>query len=178
MRTLTIGSTILELNSFDKRWDKIGGVYAEIKIPTSAIAYDDLEALFDGNAEDLIVTEEDGSTATYSGYSETHKLIKNLITGMYEVTQYCTSTAMHLLNEARKQIATLETEKAELQSKVNAQGATITAQAEQVASLEETSAAHLTAIDSILTEVVPSIIELSVAQAIEAVLAAQKETTE
>lgn len=121
MKTLTIGSTTLELNSFDKKWDKIGGVYALINIPVTAISGDDLEALLDGNAEDLIVTKEDGSTETFSGYSELHHIDKDIPNGVYVVTQYCTSTAMHLLNEARKEIATLQKEKTELENKVNSQ---------------------------------------------------------
>lgn len=121
MKTLTIGSTTLELNGFSKRWDKIGGVYAQIEIPTTAISHDDLKVLFTNNQHDLIVTAEDGSTETFSGYAELNEIKESISTGVYVLIQYCTSTAMHLLNEARKQIETLEYEKTELQSKVNTQ---------------------------------------------------------
>ena len=104
MKTLTIGNTTLELQSFSKRWDKIGGVYAQIEIPTAAISQPDLKALFTNNQQDLIVTAEDGSTETYSGYAELNGLNEDIPRGVYIVTQYCTATAMHLLNEARKQI--------------------------------------------------------------------------
>lgn len=133
MRTLTIGTVTLELRlPFSKKWDRGAGVYAEIAIPTTAISHDDLKALFTDNTEDLIVTEEDGSTETFSGYTELHEIKENISMGVYIVTQYCTGTAMHLLNEARKQIETLQTEKAELQSTVATQGQILTAQAEQI----------------------------------------------
>ena len=125
MKTLTIGSTTLELNSFSKKWDKIAGVFAEISIPTTAISHEELKALFTDNAEDLIVTAEDGSTETFSGYAELHSIKEDIANGVYIVVQFCTSTALHLLNEARKQIATLELEKTELQGKVDTQATEI-----------------------------------------------------
>ena len=103
MKTLTIGSTTLELNSFSKRWDRIGGVFAQIEIPTTAISYEDLKALFTDNQYDLIVADDE-TTETFSGYAELNEIKENLTDGVYVVTQYCTATAMHLLNEARKEI--------------------------------------------------------------------------
>lgn len=188
MKTLTIGNTTLALEDFAKKWDKIAGVYAVITIPTSAISRDELNALFKGNQHDLIVTDEDGTITTYSGYSEWNETKENA--DFYTVIQYCSETALHLLNEARKQINTLEHEKAELQTTVKAQGTELqnhakiivlqneqlTEQTAQVESLTEMSTAQLLAIDGILTNVVPSIIEMAVTQAIEAVTS--QETTE
>lgn len=125
MKTLTIGESTLELNSFRKIRDKVVGVYAEIVIPTTAISFDDLKALFTNNQHDLIVTEEDGSTTTYSGYAELEEAKENLKKGVYTVIQVCTSEAIHLLNEARKQIEALELEKAELQNEVKVQAKAI-----------------------------------------------------
>lgn len=160
MKTLTIGSTNLELVSFSKKWDKGRGVYAQIVIPTTAISYTDLKALFVDNQHDLIVTEEDGSTTSYSGYAELDEIREKA--DEFTVVQYCTETAMHLLNEARKQID-------EQNTVIDRQNKVIDEQASQVTGLEEMSVAQLSAIDTILTEVVPSIIELAVAQAVEAV---------
>ncbi len=101
MKTLTIGKTTLELNSFRKIRDKVVGVYAQIEIPTTAISHDDLKALFTDNQHDLIVTEDD-STTTYSGYATLDEIREK--NGMHTVIQICTSEAIHLLNEARKQI--------------------------------------------------------------------------
>lgn len=106
MKTLTIGSTTLELNSFRKIRDKVVGVYAQIEIPTTAISHDDLKALFTDNQHDLIVTEDE-STTTYSGYATLDEIREK--NGMHTVIQICTSEAIHLLNEARKQIDAQQT---------------------------------------------------------------------
>lgn len=132
MKTLTIGSTSLELTSFGKRWDKASGVYAEIMIPTTAISHDDLKALFVDNQHDLIVTEEDGSTETYSGYAELNEIREK--GGVYTVIQYCTGTAMHLLNEARKQITEQQATIGGMQNTINTQAAAIMAHEETIAS--------------------------------------------
>ena len=149
MKTLTIGNTALELNSFRKIRDKVVGVYAQIEIPTTAIPHDDLKALFTDNQHDLIVTEDE-STTTYSGYAQLDEIREK--GGVYTVIQICTSETMHLLNEARKQI--------EEQKK------TITAQTEQVAFLEETSAMQMSTMDSLLLDVIPAVIEDAVKSAV------------
>ena len=131
MITLTIGSTTLELNSFAKKWDKGRGVFAEIRIPSEAISYDELKALFKDNQHDLIVTEEDGSVETFSGYGELDGIKESISEGLYIVTQYCTETAMHLLNEARKQIVAQN-------DVIASQNETIEAQAEEIAILHDT----------------------------------------
>lgn len=186
MKTLTIGEITLELKDFAKRWDRIAGVYAIITIPTTAISSDELEALFTDNQNDLIVTHEDGTTETFKGYSELHSIEKNIPNGLFVVTQYCTSTAMHLLNEARKQIDTLESKNTELQGVVTAQnmelfaqaevivaqGETIAVQNEQVATLMEASISQLDAIDSIMTEVLPLVAQEAANMAVEQALAA------
>ena len=191
MRTLTIGSTTLELNSFSKYWDKVGGVYAKIEIPTTSISYEELKVLFKDNAEDLIVTEDDGSKEILSGFAELHGIKENLASGLYEVTQYCTGTALHLLNEARKQIETLQTENTDLKNVVNAQstellaqaevivlqGETIAIQHEQVAALMEASTSQLDAIDSIMTEVLPLVAQEAANIAVEQAMAAIAEET-
>ena len=118
MRTLTIGETTLELNSFRKIRDKVVGVYAEIKIPTTAISHDDLKALFTDNQNDLIVTEDD-STTTYSGYAQLDEIREK--GGVYTVIQICTSEAIHLLNEARKQIETQHGTITKMQSTIDTQ---------------------------------------------------------
>ncbi len=161
---LTIGSTTLELSSFNKRWDKIGGVYAEIKIPTTAISYEGLKTLFNGNAEDLVVTQEDGSVETYSGYAELHDIKESLASGLYVVTQYCTATAMHLLNETRKQLA--------------AQTVVIEEQTAHMAALEEASVEQISTLDCLLLEIIPAVITEAVAVAVEEALASNSGTTE
>ena len=102
MRTLTIGETTLELKQpLIKKWDRVGGVFAEIVIPTTAISYENLKALFTDNQYDLIVTDGE-TTESFSGYARLDEIREK--GGDYTVVQYCTGTTMHLLNEARKQI--------------------------------------------------------------------------
>lgn len=184
MRTLTIGSTTLELQQpFIKRWDKGRGVFAEIKIPSTEISYEELKALFKDNQHDLIVTEEDGSTEAFSGYTELDGIKESISEGLYIVTQYCTETAMHLLNEARKQIeeqqgtistmqGTIELQTAEILTQAEvivAQGETIAAQNEQVEKLLEASASQLDAIDFILTEGLPLVAQEAATMALAAI---------
>lgn len=130
MKTLTIGSTTLELNSFRKIRDKVVGVYAQIEIPTTAISHDELKALFTDNQHDLIVTEDE-STTTYSGYATLDEIREK--NGVHTVIQICTSEAIHLLNEARKQIE-------EQQTEINAQAKALDNYAKVVASQVETIA--------------------------------------
>ena len=112
----------------------------------------ELYALLDGNTEPIVVVA-DGVENTYIGFKETGSFA--LEGGAYHVAQICTSEY-----EAQLSLA---------QTKIAEQDAVIEAQNNHVASLEEMSVAQLSAIDSILTEVVPTIIELAVMQAIEAV---------
>lgn len=195
MRTLTIGSTNLELNSFRKIRDKVVGVYAQIEIPATAISHDELKALFTDNQHDLIVTEEDGSTTTYSGYAQLDEIREKA--GVYTVIQICTSEAIHLLNEARKQIeeqsGTITTMQGvidnqntalenhakvitEQQATIEAQAETITAQTEQVAILEETSFIQMATLESLLLEVIPTVITETVTIAVEEALASNSTT--
>lgn len=127
MKTLTIGEITLELKDFRKIRNAVVGVYAEIVIPTTAISLEEVNALFQNNQYDLIVTEEDGTTTIYSGYNKWDET--RVKADFYTVTQICESEAIHLLNEARKQITTLEQEKTELQNTVNAQSTELQAHA-------------------------------------------------
>ena len=129
MKTLTIGSTTLELNSFRKIRDKVVGVYAQIEIPTTAISHDDLKALFTDNQHDLIVTEDE-STTTYSGYATLDEIREK--NGMHTVIQICTSEAIHLLNEARKQID-------EQQTALDNYAKVVANQVETIATLEKSN---------------------------------------
>lgn len=195
MRTLTIGSTNLELNSFRKIRDKVIGVYAQIEIPATAISHDELKALFTDNQHDLIVTEEDGSTTTYSGYAQLDEIREKA--GVYTVIQICTSETIHLLNEARKQIeeqngtittmqGVIDTQNTALenhakviteqQATIEQQTATIAAQTEQVAVLEETSFIQMATLESLLLEVIPTVITETVTIAVEEALASNSTT--
>lgn len=197
MRTLTIGSTNLELNSFRKIRDKVIGVYAQIEIPTTAISYEELKTLFTDNKNDLVVTEEDGSTTTYSGYAELDEIREK--GGVYTVIQICTSETLHLLNEARKQIELQSGTIAEMNGVIAAQdnelkthARVITEQnavieqqtnaiAEQTATmvvLEESSVIQMATIESLLLEVIPAVITDTVNIAVAEALASNSTTEE
>lgn len=119
MKTLTIGSTTIEITDFTKIRNAVVGVYAEIKFPKKTITSADVWALFDNNQHDLVVTEEDGSITTYKGYSECESVKETK--DEFLVTQICASEAMHRVNEANKQIENLEKDNATLQAEVIAQ---------------------------------------------------------
>ena len=184
MKTLTIGSTTLELKDFRKIRDKVVGVYAQIEIPTTAISYDELKALFTDNQNDLIVADEE-STATYSGYAQLDEIREK--GGVFTVIQICTSETIHLLNEARKQIeeqsgniSTMQNVISEQNTALENHAKVITEQAEQivaqneiigqqtalVGALEENSVMQMATIESLLLEVIPTVIAETVAEAL------------
>ena len=152
MKTLTIGNTTLEITSCTRKRDTQRGFFLDLVIPKESMGMNELYALLDGNTEPIVVVA-DGVENTYIGFKETGSFA--LEGGAYHVAQICTSEY-----EAQLSLA---------QTKIAEQDAVIEAQNNHVASLEEMSVAQLSAIDSILTEVVPTIIELAVMQAIEAV---------
>ena len=154
---LTIGSTTIEITSCTRKRDTQRGFFLDLVIPKESMGMDELYALFNGNTEPIVVVDADGTENTYLGFKETGSFA--LEGGSYHVAQICTSEY-----EAQLSLA---------QAKIAEQDAVIEQQNIHVASLEEMSVAQLSAIDSILTEVVPTIIELAVTQAIEAVTPAE-----
>lgn len=189
MKTLTIGNTTLELVSFNKRWDKASGVYAQIVIPATAISYDDLKALFTDNQHDLIVTDDE-TTETFSGYAMLDEIRER--GGEYTVIQYCTSNPMHLLNETRKQIEEQQGTIAEMGGVITAQDNELKAhakviteqnviigqQTELVGALEENAVLQTATLESLLLEVIPTVITETVTIAVAEALASNSEPTE
>jgi hypothetical protein len=190
MKTLTIGSTTFEITSCARRRDTQKGFYLSLEIPKASIGMDDLYALLDGNTEPIVIIEEDGTENTYIGFKEIGSFACE--NGVYKVAQVCTSEieaqlslAQNKVNEQNGLIASMQNELvikaeeiAQLSAIVAKQAEAITEQTVQVTSLEEMSMAQISAIDTILTEVVPSIIELAVAQAVEAVVTPNDTTEE
>lgn len=184
---LTIGTTTIEITSCTRKRDLQKGFYLDLVIPKESIGMDALYALLDGNEEAIVITEEEVEN-TYIGFKEIGSFA--LENGAYKVAQVCTSEIEAQLSLAQNKVAEQSAVIASLQNvvetkaeevaklsanvlaqaeQITAQAEQITAQTEQVATLEEMSVAQLSALDTILTEVVPSIIELAVAQAVEAV---------
>ncbi len=153
MKTMTIGSTTIEITSCTRKRDTQRGFFIDLVIPKENIGMNELYDLLDSNTDSIVVVDEEGVENTYIGFKEIGSFA--IEGGSYKVAQICTSEY-----EAQLSLA---------QSKIAEQDAIIEAQNAHVASLEEMSVAQLSTIDSILTEVVPTIIELAVTQAIEAV---------
>ena len=159
---ITIGSTTFDATRCSRRRDNTKGFYLDIAVPVENISKDALYDLLDGNTETIYTVEDDGTENEYNGFNSIQNF--SVANGSILVAQYCTSELEAQLNLAKNRIA--------------AQEKAIEAKTMQIASLEEMSMEQLSAIDSILTEVVPTIIELSVTQAVEAVLATQEETAD
>lgn len=162
MKTITISSTTFEATKCERFRDNAKGFYLDIAVPVENISKDALYDLLNDNKETIYVVEEDGTESFYDGFNSIQNF--SVSKGCILVAQYCTSELEAQLSLAKSKIAE--------QDKV------IEEKAVQIASLEEMSMAQLSAIDSILTEVVPTIIELSVTEAVEAVLATQGQTTD
>jgi len=160
MKRITIGSTTFDATKCERFRDNTKGFYLDIAVPVENISKDALYDLLNGNEETIYVAEEDGTESIYDGFNSIQNF--SVSKGCILVAQYCTSELEAQLSLAK--------------SKIAAQDKAIEDKSVQIASLEEMSMAQLSTIDSILTEVVPTIIELSVTQAIEAVLTTQEET--
>lgn len=150
MKTLTIGSTTLEITSCTRRRDTQRGFFLDLVIPKSSIGMDELYALLDGNTEPIVVVDADGTENTYLGFKETGSFA--LEGGAYHVAQICTSEY-----EAQLSLA---------QTKIAAQDETIAMQTQQMCVLEEMNMMQLSTIDSLLLEVIPAVIADTIAEAL------------
>lgn len=103
MKTLTIGSTTLEITSCVRRRDTQRGFYIELTIPKDVIGMDDLYALLNGNTEPIVVVDADGTENTYLGFKETGSFA--LEGGFYKVAQVCTSEYEAQLSLAQTKIS-------------------------------------------------------------------------
>jgi len=147
---ITIGSTTFDVTRCTRRRDNTKGFYLDIAVPVENISKDSLYDLLDGNTEDIIVTEDDGSESTYKGFN---KLMDFSVSkGSIYVAQYCTcemeaqlSIAQNKIAEQNKTIATMQTEAQAMTAEILAQGKniatqteTIEAQKEEIAMLNDT----------------------------------------
>lgn len=150
MKTLTIGSTTLEITSCTRKRDTQRGFFLELTIPHASMGMDDLYALLSGNTEDIVVTDEDGTTNVYRGFKETGSFA--LEGGFYKIAQVCTSEY-----EAQLSLA---------QTRITEQNAVIENQNANILGLEEMDVMQMTTIDSLLLEVIPTVIADAVTVAV------------
>lgn len=161
---LSIGNTELTVkNCYALRYQN-GKLVLKIEVGQEAIGHDDLKALLKNNTGDIILTKDDESTETFSGFGYTVQILDR--DDVYECELECTS-------ESTYQIGRLKMKNEELEKAVTAHGKTITEQAkviseqtEQVESLEESSAIQGSTIETILLEVIPSVVEAAIVEAL------------
>ncbi len=147
---LTIGEKTIGIVSAQPNRDIKFGVYLAIKIPKDNITAAEIETLFSGNTETIVITNDDETEVSYSGYTELGRY--NCEDGYYNISQICVSEMQHQINM--------------LNTKYVAQEQDISAQAAQVTALEETSALHMSAIDSLLLDVIPTVVTEAVTTAV------------
>ena len=147
---LTIGNTTIEITSCTKRRDVKRGFFLDLYIPQTSIGMDELFNLLNNNEENIVITDDDGKVSTYIGFRQLGALACE--DGVYNVAQVCTSEY-----EAQLSLA---------QNKIAEQDAIIEQQTATMVVLEETSAMQMSTIESLLLEVIPTVIADTVAEAL------------
>ena len=155
MKTLTIGSTTLEITSCVRKRDTQRGFFLELTIPKESIGMDELYALLNGNTEDIVVVDADGTVNVYRGFKETASFA--LEGNFYKIAQVCTS-------EYEAQLSLTQT-------RITEQNAVIEGQNVHMAALDEMDLMQMTTIDSLLLEVIPEVISEAVTVAVAEALA-------
>lgn len=180
---IKIGSTTFEATKCERIRHLTKGFYLDMSIPVENIGMDALRALLDGNKEDIVVTESDGTESIYTGFNAIgdFSFAKNAI----HVSQFCESELQAQLSIAQNKVAAQAKTIAEMDGTIKvltaetlaqaevvvAQGETIATQNEQVAALMEASASQLEAIDTLMTEVIPAVAQDAANIAVEQALA-------
>ena len=103
MKTLTIGSTSIEITSCTKKRDIKRGFYLDLYIPQTSIGMDELFALLNNNEENIVITEADGTESTYIGFKQLGAF--SCEAGVYNVAQVCTSEYEAQLSLAQNKMA-------------------------------------------------------------------------
>lgn len=103
MKTLTIGSTTIEITDCVRMRDTKRGFYLDIIIPKENIGMEELYSLLDGCSENIIVTEENGAVTEYMGFKTLGSFACE--DGVYKVAQICTSEYEAQLSLAQSKIA-------------------------------------------------------------------------
>ena len=191
---LQIGNTTIEITSCTRKRDLQKGFYLDLVIPKESIGMDDLYALLDGNEEAIVITDGEVEN-TYRGFKEVGSFACE--NGSYTVAQICTSEIEAQLSLAQNKVAEQNTVIASMQDTITAQNTalenhakviteqqatieaqteTIATQTEQVALLEETSFIQMATLESLLLEVIPTVITETVTIAVEEALASNSTT--
>lgn len=132
MKTLTINGTDLTvLNAYPYQYPN-GKRELRITLPQTAVSYADLKELLKNCDGDIVLTKEDGTTETFVGYKTTAS-----ITDKVEDEQDVFYVVLDCVGEAERKALEAEAKAKALEATVAQQGEVITAQANQVAALNE-----------------------------------------
>lgn len=132
MKTVTINGTDLGVFEAYPYQYPNGKRELRITIPQVAIAYADLKALLKSCDGDITLTEEDGTAKSFVGYKTTAS-----ITDKVEDEQEVFYVVLDCVGEAERKALEAEAKAKALEATVAQQGEVITAQANQVAALNE-----------------------------------------
>ncbi len=152
---MTIGNTSIEIVSCVRMRDTKRGFYLDITIPKESIGMEDLYNLLDSCTENIVVTDEEGNVSEYVGFKTLGSFACE--NGEYKVAQICTS-------EYEAQLSLAQTKIAE--------------QAEYIGMLEETSMMQTATLESLLLEVIPTVITETVTEAVAEALASNSTKAE
>lgn len=132
MKTLTInGTTLNVLVAYPYQYPS-GKRELRITLPQEAIAYADLKELLKAHDGDIVLTKEDGTTETFVGYRTTAS-----ITDKVENETEVFYVVLDCVGEAERKALEAEARAKALEATVAQQGEIITAQASEVAMLNE-----------------------------------------
>ena len=154
---LTIGENAFEITSAQPCRDLRFGVYLMIKIPKDNITASDIENVFDGNENTIVITKDDESTVEYNGYTELGKY--ECVDGFYNISQICVSEAQHQINQINNKFVSQETINASVQ-------ATLKTHADNTVAMNNTIEMQMASIDSLLLEVIPAVVSDAVTAAV------------
>lgn len=132
MKTLTFnGATLNVLVAYPYQYPS-GKRELRVTLPQEEIAYADLKELLKAHDGDIVLTKEDGTTETFVGYRTTAS-----ITDKVENETEVFYVVLDCVGEAERKALEAEAKAKALEATVAQQGETITAQAGEVAMLNE-----------------------------------------
>lgn len=152
---LTIGSTSFEITTKPERERDLKiGFYLLIKVPRASIGAEELRDLLDGNTEVITVTKDDGTEEQYEGFNKVEMF--NIEATEYVIKQACMSEAMAQISILKDRANKAESKNTELTA--------------DMGMLAETAMLQTATIESLLLDVIPTVVADAVTVAMEELL--------
>lgn len=129
--TIKIGTTTLNVTECYAYRYQNGKLVLKITLPKTEIGHDDLYDLVKNNTGDVLLTNDDQSTETFSGYSYTLTILTN--DTEYQVEVECISETERKVGNLQTDLNTAEGTIISLQTLIAQQTAIVEAQAELLA---------------------------------------------